>query len=117
MNITNVHVRLIQKEGRVKAIAAVTLDDRFVVHDIRVIEGNDGLFVAMPSRRLQNGEFRDIAHPINVETRKLFEDAILEQYEVALTEEPAEENTEIEETETVGQNSDEAVDDVDSVQE
>lgn len=86
MNITNVHVRLIQKEGRVRAIAAVTLNDSFVVHDIRVIEGNEGLFVAMPSRRLQNGEFRDIAHPINAETRKAFEEAILKQYEIAVTE-------------------------------
>lgn len=81
MNITNVNVRLIQKEGRVRAIAAVTLDDAFVVHDIRVIEGNDGLFVAMPSRRLQSGDFRDIAHPINTETRKTFEEAILAEYE------------------------------------
>jgi Uncharacterized protein, involved in the regulation of septum location len=97
MNITNVHVRLIQKEGRVRAIAAVTLNDCFVVHDIRVIEGNEGLFVAMPSRRLQNGEFRDIAHPINAETRKIFEEAILKQYEVTLAEadsEPAEETVE-----------------------
>ena len=86
MNITNVHVRLIQKEGRVRAIAAVTLNDSFVVHDIRVIEGNEGLFVAMPSRRLQNGEFRDIAHPINAETRKEFEVAILSQYEIAIAE-------------------------------
>ncbi|MGL5042228.1 MAG: septation regulator SpoVG [Culicoidibacterales bacterium] len=86
MNITNVHVRLIQKEGRVRAIAAVTLSESFVVHDIRVIEGNEGLFVAMPSRRLQNGEFRDIAHPINAETRKSFEVAILAQYEIAVTE-------------------------------
>jgi len=114
MNITNVHVRLIQKEGRVKAIAAVTLDDCFVVHDIRVIEGNDGLFVAMPSRRLQNGEFRDIAHPINVETRKLFEDAILKQYEVALTEEPTEE---ADEPGLVGNKSDDAMDGAESVQE
>ena len=87
MNITNVHVRLIQKEGRVKAITAVTIDDCFVVHDIRVIEGNDGLFVAMPSRRLQSGEFRDIAHPINSETRRLFEEAILNQYAIAVEEE------------------------------
>jgi len=97
MNITNVHVRLIQKEGRVRAIAAVTLNDCFVVHDIRVIEGNEGLFVAMPSRRLQNGEFRDIAHPINAETRKIFEEAILKQYEVTLAEadsEPTEETVE-----------------------
>jgi len=114
MNITNVHVRLIQKEGRVKAIAAVTIDDCFVVHDIRVIEGNDGLFVAMPSRRLQNGEFRDIAHPINVETRKLFEDAILKQYEVALTEEPMED---ADDSGLVGQNSDDAMDNAESAQE
>lgn len=98
MNITNVHVRLIQKEGRVRAIAAVTLSDSFVVHDIRVIEGNDGLFVAMPSRRLQNGEFRDIAHPINAETRRAFEDAILGQYEV-----------ELEQAENVGEETTETV--------
>ncbi|GBU10653.1 hypothetical protein AwErysi_02690 [Erysipelotrichaceae bacterium] len=100
MNITNVHVKLMQKEGRVKAIAAVTLDNSFVVHDIRVIEGNEGLFVAMPSRRLQSGEFRDIAHPINAETRKSFEDAILNQYQVALSEAPEQPKVVITDAET-----------------
>ncbi|TLG72904.1 septation regulator SpoVG [Culicoidibacter larvae] len=86
MNITNVRVRLVEKEGRMKAVVSVTLDDCFVVHDIRIIKGDGGLFVAMPSRRLSTGEFRDIAHPINAETRKLFEDAILEEYQKVLEE-------------------------------
>ncbi|MGL4971698.1 MAG: septation regulator SpoVG [Culicoidibacterales bacterium] len=80
MKITNVRVRTVEKEGRMKAIASITLDDSVVIHDIRIIEGTEGLFVAMPSRRLPTGEFRDIAHPINGETRELFEQAILAEY-------------------------------------
>ena len=80
MKITNVRVRTVEKEGRMKAIASITLDDSVVIHDIRIIEGTEGLFVAMPSRRLPTGEFRDIAHPINGETRVSFEQAILAEY-------------------------------------
>ena len=80
MQITDVRVRKITKEGRMKAIVSITLDNEFVVHDIKVIEGEKGLFIAMPSKKAADGEYRDIAHPINAETRKMFEDAILEAY-------------------------------------
>lgn len=81
MKITSVNVRKIEKEGsRMKGIASVLLDDCFAVHDIRIIEGENGLFIAMPSKKTPSGDYRDIAHPINPETRTLFEDAILEAY-------------------------------------
>lgn len=81
MKITSVNVRKIEKEGsRMKGIASVLLDDSFAVHDIRIIEGDNGLFIAMPSRKTTTGGYRDIAHPINPEVRSMFEDAILEAY-------------------------------------
>ncbi len=81
MKITSVKVRKIEKEGsRMKGIASVVIDDAFAVKDIRVIEGENGLFIAMPSRKYPNGEYRDVAHPINAETRAVFEDAIIEEY-------------------------------------
>ena len=84
MKITSVNVRKVEKEGsRMKGIASVVLDDSFAVHDIRIIEGDNGLFIAMPSRKTANGGYRDIAHPINPETRALFEEAILEAYKTA----------------------------------
>ena len=84
MKITSVNVRKIDKEGsRMKGIASVLLDDSFAVHDIRIIEGDNGLFIAMPSRKTATGGYRDIAHPINPDVRKMFEDAILEAYENA----------------------------------
>ena len=84
MKITSVNVRKIEKEGsRMKGIASVLLDDSFAIHDIRVIEGDSGLFIAMPSRKTPTGGYRDIAHPINPEVRAMFEDAILEAYENA----------------------------------
>jgi len=84
MKITSVNVRKIEKEGsRMKGIASVLLDDSFAVHDIRIIEGDNGLFIAMPSRKTAAGGYRDIAHPINPEVRSMFEDAILEAYEKA----------------------------------
>ena len=84
MKITSVNVRKIEKEGsHLKGIASVLLDDCFVVHDIRIIDGTNGLFIAMPSRKTAVGGFRDIAHPINAETRKMFFDAIMEAYENA----------------------------------
>ena len=84
MKITSVNVRKIEKEGsRMKGIASVLLDDSFAVHDIRIIEGDNGLFIAMPSRKTSAGGYRDIAHPINPEVRSMFEDAILEAYDKA----------------------------------
>ncbi|MBE5853250.1 MAG: septation protein SpoVG [Lachnospiraceae bacterium] len=84
MQITDVRVRKITKEGRMKAIVSITLDNEFVVHDIKVIEGEKGLFIAMPSKKAADGEYRDIAHPINSETRDLIQTMILESYEKAL---------------------------------
>ena len=81
MKITSVNVRITEKEdSRMKGIASVLLDDCFAIHDIRIIEGDNGLFIAMPSRKTAAGEYRDIAHPIAPECRKMFEDAILEAY-------------------------------------
>ncbi len=81
MQITSVNVRKIEKEGsRMKGLASVLLDDSFAVHDIRIIEGDNGLFIAMPSRKTTSGGYRDIAHPINPEVRKMFEDKIIEAY-------------------------------------
>ena len=84
MKITSVNVRKIEKEGsRMKGIASILLDDSFAVHDIRIIEGDNGLFIAMPSRKTATGGYRDIAHPINPEIRSMFEEAILEAYDKA----------------------------------
>ena len=87
MKITDVRIRKIAKEGKMKAIVSITLDDEFVVHDIKVIEGEKGLFIAMPSRRTTTGEYKDIAHPINSQTREQIQDIILKEYQQALTEE------------------------------
>lgn len=81
MNITNVRLRKVDEEGKLKAIASVTFDDEFVVHDIKVIDGQNGLFIAMPSRKIGNGEFRDVAHPLSSETRNRIKEAIFEEYE------------------------------------
>lgn len=81
MEITDVRVRKIAKEGKMKAVVSVTFDNEFVVHDIKVIEGEKGLFIAMPSRKALDGEFRDIAHPINSMTRDKIQKSILEKYE------------------------------------
>lgn len=86
MKITDVRVRKITKEGKMKAIVSITLDDEFVVHDIKVIEGEKGLFIAMPSKKAADGEYRDIAHPINSGTRDTIQKMILESYEKALAE-------------------------------
>ena len=84
MKITSVNVRKIEKEGsRMKGIASVLIDDSFAVHDIRIIEGDNGLFIAMPSRKTAVGGYRDIAHPINPEVRAMFEDTILKAYKEA----------------------------------
>ena len=86
MKITDVRVRKITKEGKMKAIVSITIDDEFVVHDIKVIEGEKGLFIAMPSRKTPDGEFKDIAHPINSEMRELLQNVILGKYEESLSE-------------------------------
>ena len=90
MKITSVNVRKVEKEGsRMKGIASVLIDDCFAIHDIRIIEGDNGLFIAMPSRKTANGGYRDIAHPINPEGRAMFEEAIFEAYKNA--DQPSEE--------------------------
>ncbi|BAK47134.1 MAG: septation regulator SpoVG [Lachnospiraceae bacterium] len=85
MNITDIRIRKIDKEGKMKAVVSITIDDVFVVHDIKVIEGEKGLFIAMPSRRNAEGEYRDVAHPINSETRKYIQDLVMDKYEEMLT--------------------------------
>lgn len=86
MQITDVRVRKVSKEGKMKAVVSITIDNDFVIHDIKVIEGDKGLFIAMPSRKAGDGEYRDIAHPINSDTREMIQRIILERYEVAALE-------------------------------
>lgn len=81
MEITDVRIRKISTDTKMRAIVSVTFDNEFVVHDIKVIEGKEGLFIAMPSRKTPNGEFKDITHPINTETRQRIQDSILREYE------------------------------------
>ena len=90
MQITDVRVRKVEKEGKMKAVVSITIDEEFVVHDIKVIEGEKGLFIAMPSRKAADGEYRDIAHPINSDTRARIQQIILDKYEAELATEPAE---------------------------
>lgn len=91
MNITDVRIRKINDEGKMKAVVSITFDDEFVVHDIKIIEGQNGLFIAMPSRKMGEGDFRDIAHPLLSETRAKIKDAIFAEYEKLLTEKESEE--------------------------
>lgn len=91
MNITDVRVRKVTKDGKMKAVVSITIDDEFVVHDIKVIEGDKGLFIAMPSRKATDGEYRDIAHPINSETRDHIQNIILDRYEQVMSENVADE--------------------------
>ena len=86
MKITDVRVRKMTREGKMRAIVSITIDDEFVIHDIKVIEGDKGLFIAMPSRKASDGEYRDIAHPINSSTRDFIQTMILEKYEEAVAE-------------------------------
>ncbi len=90
MEITDVRVRRVAKDGKMKAVVSITIDNEFVIHDIKVIEGEKGLFIAMPSRKSSDGEYRDIAHPINSDTRKKIQELILEKYAETPEEEPAE---------------------------
>ena len=87
MQVTDVRVRKLTKEGKMRAVVSVTFDNEFVVHDIKIIEGEKGLFIAMPSKKATDGEYRDIAHPINSETRDKLQQIILEKYEETATEE------------------------------
>ncbi|MDR1247639.1 MAG: septation regulator SpoVG [Clostridiales Family XIII bacterium] len=86
MRITDVRVRKVSDEGKMKAVVSVTFDDEFVVHDIKIIDGQNGLFIAMPSRKMGEGDFRDIAHPLVSETRNKIKDAIFAEYEKILEE-------------------------------
>ena len=90
MNITDVRVRKVAKEGKMKAVVSITIDEEFVVHDIKVIEGEKGLFIAMPSRKATDGEYRDIAHPINSGTRDKIQTLIIDKYQEMLAAEPEE---------------------------
>ena len=83
MNITDVRVRKVETDGKMKAVVSITIDDEFVIHDIKVIEGDKGVFIAMPSRKSADGQYRDVAHPINSETRSALQAMILEKYELA----------------------------------
>ncbi|WP_294342814.1 septation regulator SpoVG [uncultured Clostridium sp.] len=92
MQITDVRIRKITSEGKMKAIVSVTFNNEFVVHDIKIIEGQNGLFIAMPSRRTPDGEFKDIAHPINTATREELQNSILSEYEKVKNQASEEEN-------------------------
>ena len=81
MQVTDVRVRKVTKEGKMRAIVSITLDDEFVIHDIKVIEGDKGLFIAMPSKKTPDGEYKDIVHPLNTETREMLKKAVLDEFE------------------------------------
>jgi stage V sporulation protein G len=89
MNVTDVRIRKILSEGKMKAIVSVTIDDAFVIHDVKVVDGQNGLFVAMPSRKTPAGEFRDIAHPISQQARDIIQSKVLEKYQEVLAEQEA----------------------------
>lgn len=86
MQITDVRIRKVEKESKMKAVVSITIENAFVVHDIKVIEGDKGLFIAMPSRKASDGEYRDIAHPINAQTREAIQTLILEKYNEIMAE-------------------------------
>ena len=86
MQITDIRIRSVEKEGKMKAVVSITIDDEFVVHDIKIIEGEKGMFIAMPSRKAADGEYRDIAHPINTATRERLQSMILSKYQETLEE-------------------------------
>ena len=91
MNITDVRIRKLNADGKMKAIVSLTFDDEFVVHDIKIIEGQNGLFIAMPSRKMDEEDFRDIAHPLNSETKNRIKDTIFAEYEKMSDSEPVSE--------------------------
>ena len=86
VQITDIRIRSVEKEGKMKAVVSITIDDEFVVHDIKIIEGEKGMFIAMPSRKASDGEYRDIAHPINTATRERLQSMILDKYQETLGE-------------------------------
>ena len=86
MQITDIRIRSVEKEGKMKAVVSITIDDEFIVHDIKIIEGEKGMFIAMPSRKAADGEYRDIAHPINTATRERLQSMILSKYQESLEE-------------------------------
>ena len=86
MQITDIRIRSVEKEGKMKAVVSITIDDEFVVHDIKIIDGEKGMFIAMPSRKAADGEYRDIAHPINTATRERLQSMILSKYQESLEE-------------------------------
>ena len=86
MQITDIRIRSVEKEGKMKAVVSITIDDEFVVHDIKIIEGEKGMFIAMKSRKAAEGEYRDIAHPINTATRERLQSMILSKYQESLEE-------------------------------
>ena len=94
MIVTDIRIRKVNTDGRMKAIVSITFDEEFVVHDIKIIDGQNGLFIAMPSRKMGEGDFRDIAHPLLSETRAKIKDAIFTEYERVLAEQDDEETTE-----------------------
>ena len=94
MKITDVRIRKISDDGKMKAVVSITFDDEFVVHDIKIIDGQNGLFIAMPSRKMGEGDFRDIAHPLLSETRMKIKEAIFAEYEKVLAEQDTEESAE-----------------------
>lgn len=96
MEITDVKIRKIMSEGRLRAVVSVTIDEMFAIHDIKVVQGEERLFVAMPSRKDENGIFRDIVHPISASARKIFEDAILDAYNTQLAMVEAESESDVE---------------------
>ena len=87
VQVTDIRIRSVEKEGKMKAVVSITIDDEFVVHDIKIIEGEKGMFIAMPSRRASDGEYRDIAHPINTATRERLQNMILAKYRETQAEE------------------------------
>lgn len=104
MEVTDVRIRKVTNEGNMKAVVSITFDHEFVVHDVKIIDGKNGLFIAMPSRKMGEGVFRDIAHPLNMETRNRIKDAIFAAYETAVAE------AAVEETSTAQPSTEESVD-------
>lgn len=90
MEITDIRIRVVNKDSKMKAVVSITFDEAFVVHDIKVIEGEKGLFIAMPSKKTPDGEYRDIAHPIHMDMRRRIQGAVLAKYEEVLNEEKPE---------------------------
>ncbi len=115
MQVTDVRIRKIQTDGKLRAYVSITFDDSFVVHDLRIIDGRKGMFVAMPSKLLPNGNHKDIAHPINTEVREEIQSAVLKEYEA--TEQEARDSEEPSEMEEVESSSTELSEDSEAIEE